>query len=207
MKKLILALGLILGVATAQAQFVKIEVEEVPSFGEYKTYRVYAVLKSNTDILDAAYALPEIPMKVESTAPFYQHPMGGALSRDIQRALLNTEPNLKYDSWVTIGFEDNYLNTLVPLTATKDSVLIVRDYREAFEEGKALEVVDGAWFVTPDQLQAKPDKQNRVLLMQLTTKGSITGVLNLHGRWHTVKEDGSLVPHAWEETGIRFTAG
>ena len=207
MKKLILALGMLIGVSAAQAQFVKIEVEEVSSFGEYKTYRIYAVLKSNTDILDAAFGLPESPIKIESTEPFYQHPDGGALSRDIQRSLLIKDEQLKYDSWVTIGAEDNYLNTVTPLTATKDSVLIVRDYREAFEKGESLEVVDGAWFVVPTELQALPDKINRVLIMQLTTKGTITGLINLHGRWHTFHHDGTNTPHEWKETGIRFTAG
>jgi len=207
MKKITFFLALMVGAFAAQAQFDKIEVEEVESFDGYKTYRVYAVLKSQTDLVDAVYGSPKTPLRVESTAPFYQHPMGGALSKEVKRIQLDKEENLKFDSWVTIGYEDNYMNALAQLSATKDSVLVVRDFRTPFEEGNMLEIIDGAWFVTPDQLQARPDKDGRVLLMQLTTKGKITGLLNLHGRWYSTEADGSSTFHVWEEKGIKFSAG
>ncbi|MGB1032523.1 MAG: hypothetical protein ACPGWM_07900, partial [Flavobacteriales bacterium] len=142
-----------------------------------------------------------------STAAFYRHPKGGPLSASIQRYDAIQDETLLYDSWVTIGYDDNYMNALAQLSATKDSVLVVRDFRTPFEEGNMLEITDGAWFVTPDQLQARPDKDGRVLLMQLTTKGKITGLLNLHGRIDTTGDDGVPAFKVWEEKGITFTAG
>lgn len=207
MKKITFFLALMIGALATQAQFEKIEVEELESFDGYKTFRVYAVLKSQTDLVDAAYGSPKTPLRVESTQPFYQHPMGGALSKDVKRGQIESEVNLKFDSWVTIGYEDNYMNATAQLSATKDSVLVVRDFRTPFEKGEALEITDGAWFVTPDQLQARPDKDGRVLLMQLTTKGKITGVLNLHGRYGTPAADGSADFTVWQKENITFTAG
>ena len=43
-------------------------------------------------------------------------------------------------------------------------------------------VTDGAWFVVPTDVQAAAEVGNKVLLMQLTTDGTATGVLNLQGR-------------------------
>jgi hypothetical protein len=55
------------------------------------------------------------------------------------------------------------------------------DYNE-FLAGQELTVLDGAWFVVPTDVQAAAAVGNKVLLMQLTTDGTATGVLNLQGR-------------------------
>ena len=51
-----------------------------------------------------------------------------------------------------------------------------------FLAGEELTVTDGAWFVVPTDVQAAAASGNKVLLMQLTTDGTATGVLNLQGR-------------------------
>jgi len=55
------------------------------------------------------------------------------------------------------------------------------DYNN-FLAGQELTVTDGAWFVVPTDVQAAAAAGNKVLLMQLTTDGTATGVLNLQGR-------------------------
>ena len=55
------------------------------------------------------------------------------------------------------------------------------DYNN-FLAGQELTVTDGAWFVVPTDVQAAAAVGNKVLLMQLTTDGTATGVLNLQGR-------------------------
>jgi len=209
MKKITSLLVLLMAFAFAtQAQFERLEVEELTSVDGYKTYRVYAVLKNKGDLLDAVFGEKPNPITINSTSPFYQHPNGGAFAKDIQKSSLTEFPKLKYDSWVTIGYDNNYMNSVMFFgSMTTDSVAIEKDFRIDFEKGQNILVSDGAWFVTPDQLQARGDDQNRVLLMQLTTKGRITGSLNLHGRWHSRDEEGNLVPHVWEERAVKFTAG
>ncbi len=105
-----LTLGLALAAAaTASAQVVRLEVDYIDNQGLVpgETYRVYAVMENEGDILDAVYGEASAPMKVSTTKPFYQHPKGGPLSADVQRYDATMDESLHYDSWVTIGAEDN----------------------------------------------------------------------------------------------------
>ena len=106
------------------------------------------------------------------------------LSADIQRYDTTTDPTLLYDSWVTIGAEDNYMNAVSGF---------IMDF-ESFNAGGELATNDGAWFVTPDKRQAAAPPSKRILLMQLTTAGEVEGVLNVHGRTRPVTDaDGNVV--------------
>ena len=87
-------------------------------------------------------------------------------------SVVQSEAGLKYDSWVTIGFEDNYMNALTAF---------LMDFSE-FEQGGRLFTDNGAWFVTPDMRQAAAGPDGKLLLMQLTTEGEVSGRLNIHGR-------------------------
>lgn len=185
----LLTLGLTLAAtATASAQFVRLEVDYIDNMGKVPgdTYRVYAVMENEGDILDAVYGEASAPMKITSTKPFYQHPKGGALSADVQRYDALSDETLLYDSWVTIGAEDNYMNAV--------SGFIMEDALASFDQGKELATNDGAWFVTPDKRQAAAGPSKRILLMQLTTSGEVNGLINLHGRTKAVTDsDGNAV--------------
>jgi hypothetical protein len=188
MKKL-LTLGLTLAVtATASAQLVRLEVDFIDNKGLVPgdTYRVYAVMENEGDILDAVYGEASAPMRVSASKGFYQHPKGGALSADIQRYDTMSDESLLYDSWVTIGAEDNYMNAV--------SGFIMEDALTAFDQGGELVTNDGAWFVTPDKRQAAAGPSKRILLMQLTSAGDVNGLINLHGRTKAVTDsDGNAV--------------
>jgi len=126
-------LGLTLAVtATASAQVVRLEVDYIDNQGLVPgdTYRVYAVMENEGDILDAVYGEASAPMKVSSTKPFYQHPKGGALSADVQRYDATMDESLLYDSWVTIGAEDNYMNAV--------SGFIMEEALSVFDQGGEL---------------------------------------------------------------------
>ena len=101
----------------------------------------------------------------------------------IQRFDVENDAVLAYDSWVTIGLEDNYMNSLTGF---------LMEFTD-FEAGKALETDNGAWFVTPDKRQALAPADKRILLAQLTSAGKITGMLNIHGRTKGVTNlDGTI---------------
>ena len=181
-----LALAALCMASTAVAQFSHLEVDYIDNGGVVPgdTYRVYAVMENEGDILDAIYGEKSAPMKITSTKPFFQHLKGGALSADIQRYDTTTDPTLLYDSWVTIGAEDNYMNAVSGF---------IMDF-ESFNAGGELATNDGAWFVTPDKRQAAAPPSKRILLMQLTTAGEVEGVLNVHGRTRPVTDaDGNVV--------------
>ena len=172
-RPLLFTLCLVAGVA-AQAQVVRLEVDYIDNGGLVPgdTYRVYAVMQSEGDIIDAVFGEASAPLSITSTKPFYQHPEGGPLSADIQRQTAAEKPALAYDSWVTIGSEDNYMNAVSGF---------IMDFT-SFNEGGELATNDGAWFVTPDKRQAMAPPSKRILLMQLTTAGKVNGLINIHGR-------------------------
>jgi hypothetical protein len=166
--------------AMASAQVVRIEVDYIDNQGLVPgdTYRVYAVMENEGDILDAVFGEASAPLSITSTKPFYQHPRGGSLSADIQRMDTMDDSSLLYDSWVTIGAEDNYMNAVSGF---------IMDFT-SFDQGGPLTTRDGAWFVTPDKRQAMAPPSKRILLMQLTTAGEVEGIINLHGRTKAVTD-------------------
>lgn len=205
MKQLILSFLAFALSGAAMAQFVKFEIEEVPNSGKVpgKTYRVYAVLENQGDVIDAIFSDEKNEVVIQSTAPFYQHPLGGILSSDVQRFDAQNDPKLMYDSWFTIGAVDNYRNYVMPFAI--DSAAI-----KSFEQGKAYRAGNSAWFVTPDQAQGKAGSDKRILLMQLTTAGKVTGTINIHGRKRAIRDQSNTViggGEVFEQRGLTFTCG
>ena len=196
MKGIGLSFTLLLAVLVAtplSAQFVRLEVDVVAEHTEgdlegHKTYRVYGVFESSGDIVDAIYGEKSAPLEVKSTTSFYQHERGGALSTEIQRSDITVAPELAYDSWVTIGLEDNYLNVLSGF---------IMEFGDFEENGGPIATNNGAWFVTPDKRQALAGPSKRVLFMQLTTDGKVEGVINIHGRTKAI----------YDETGEQIGGG
>ena len=177
-KLLTLALALA-ATASASAQFVRLEVDYIDNMGKVPgdTYRVYAVMENEGDILDAVYGEASAALKVSSTKPFYQHPKGGALSADIQRYDTTLDETLLYDSWVTIGAEDNYMNA-VSASSWKTPL-------RCSDQGNELATNDGAWFVTlTSARQLRAFEAHFVDATHLT--GEISGLINLHGRTKAV---------------------
>jgi hypothetical protein len=186
----------------AWTQFDRIDAEEVDNGGAVsgKTFRIYAVMQNEGDVIDAVFGEEGKPLTISSTAPFYQHPKGSGLASEVQRFDIQNDAALAYDSWVTIGLEDNYMNSLT-------GFLI--DLTE-FEAGNALTTSNGAWFVTPDKRQALAPEDKRILLGQFTTSGVVTGVLNIHGRTKAVLDvEGNVESGAQliQAENIRFTCG
>jgi hypothetical protein len=200
--KLFTAVLMTLMVAPLNAQFVRLDVEEINNEGKVpgSTFRVYAVFENEGDILDAVYGEASALMSITSTKPFYQHPKGGALSTDIQRYDISVNPELAYDSWVTIGAEDNYMNALSGF---------IMEFGEFETAGGKLETNNGAWFVTPDKRQSMAGSSKRILLMQLTTEGKINGLINIHGRTKAILENEVQVAGGEQikSEGLIFVAG
>jgi hypothetical protein len=198
-KGVVLAIVLFAPVAM-WAQVDHIDVVEVDNGGivKGKTYRVYAVMESPGDIIDAVYGEAMNPLLIESTKPFFQHMRGGAMSSEVQRYDTREDASLLYDSWVTIGAEDNYMNSLNTFLA---------DF-STFEEGGSIETADGAWFVTPDKRQSFADDQGRILILQLTTEGEVTGLINIHGRTVPIFDaDGQGAFEEIKSNGLTFKCG
>lgn len=141
----------------------------------FDTYRVYANLSDPGAQIVAVYGLQDTVLSVTTTGSFYQDVLGGPLSTTVNPLLFGAFPSLEYDSWMTIGSDDN--------TGSVDQIGI--DFIP-FEAGGNLVIdnpVGGTWYILPDlEPAAFPDDQGRVLLAQLTTDGIVDMTLNIQYR-------------------------
>ena len=197
--------------SSAMAQFVRLEVDEIYNNGIVpgKTYRVYVVMENEGDCILAVFGLDKsddtqpLPLSIETTTVFYQHEKGGALSSSIQRNDVYDYPELAFDSWLAINREDNYGNFVaaVPPNYT---------FLDEFEsDGASINITDGAWYIMPDQLQSRAGKSKRILIMQLTTSGVVSGLINIQGLTREMFDENgeSLGMNVIREEGLVFKAG
>ncbi|MCH2197996.1 MAG: hypothetical protein MK081_04390 [Flavobacteriales bacterium] len=119
-------------------------------------------------------------MDVSTTTTFYNDVLGGINPAGINPVFYPIFPTLELDSWVTIGVLDsmhpgaNYIGqaSTIPSDPWTGSV--------GNTEGQSLIINDGAWFTLPTSPSALPTgPNNRVLLGQFTTDGTISINLNI----------------------------
>jgi hypothetical protein len=171
----LIGLSMLLSVG-ASAQFKGFTTEQVENEGKVpgKTWRVYAEMTNAGDQLFVVFGDSAHKLEIKSSKPFYQSKTGGALSKDSNRKEAADDAKLKFDSWITIGSEDNYNNNMNTLNL---DLSLFESRGAAIESGK-----EGAWFCIPTEKQAYSGEDKRILLMQLTTEGHITGKLSLMGK-------------------------
>jgi len=163
------------------SEYVGLSFEYEDAGNDLWTMRLYADFTSSTDQLTAVFADAQSSLYIRSENGLYQNPFGGPTSVSINPALYDVFPSLKYDSWVTIGSEDQIDNAML-VTGI--------DWTE-FENGGDIEFDNGTWFATKDDGQTVAGSDLRVLIGQFTTYGSdsqIYGSINLLG------QQGDLVP-------------
>ena len=151
------------------------EVHAVNGIPGYTTYRIYADFDDVGDQLVQVFGLDIDPLFITSTGDIYQNAAGGGLSSDISSGLFPFVPELIYDSWLTIGAEDNTTSGLIALGLSL----------AAFEAGNDLvinDVVGGAWFILPGSMAEAYATTGKVLLAQITTNGDLDIQLNVQWR-------------------------
>ena len=138
------------------------------------TVDVYADLAEGSR-LDAVAGDYNMTKMVSTTGSFYQNPYGGPTSTSINPALFNAFPDLRYDSFVTIGRTDQDDNQLSHIGI---------DF-SAFEAGGAIDAGDGSWYVTPKDAQGTGvgfdnelcESGNGVHVARLTVRGLDASVM------------------------------
>jgi hypothetical protein len=160
----------------AIAQFKSFLIEQIQNGGKVpgRTWRIYAEMTNAGDQLFVVFGDSIHKIEITGTKPFYQSSKGSAWAKDIHRKEASEDALLRFDSWITIGAEDNYDNN----TSTLNLNL------ESFEKtgGKIDSGKEGAWFCIPTNKQAYSGENKLILLMQLTTEGQISGKLSLMGK-------------------------
>ncbi len=132
--------------------------------GDVATYRLYANMDAGWRV-DAVYGNSESSLDISANGLFYQNAFGGDTSAGINPALIFAFPSLAYDSWVSIGLEDQTANAM-------NNIGI--DFG-AFNSAGSLATDNGSWFVTPDDIQGQ-EVGGRVLLGQFSVVGG-SGIL------------------------------
>lgn len=125
------------------------------------------------------------------------------MAAEVQRYDVENDATLAYDSWVTIGLADNYMNSLTAFPPETT-------FFDAFENGGTLTTENGAWFVLPDKRQALAPEDKRILIAQFTTRGTVNGLINIHGRTKAIFDaEGNVESGARliQAEGITFTCG
>lgn len=162
----------------AESSFVQIGYDVVAqnTVGGMTTYRIWAEFADPGEQLVAVYGFDSVPLTINTTTEFYQNPLGGPLAVSYNPALLPVDPLLEFDSWLTVGGENN----------SADVSSIGLDF-SAFEGSGGAVVADdingGSVFIYPDlEPTAFPDANGHVLIAQLTTDGEVNLTVNLQTR-------------------------
>ena len=157
------------------AQFKQVIADEVENNAKIpgRTFRIYLELTNKNDQIFMVYGDKENPLEITSTKPFFQSDFGGPMSRDVNRKMAASNDSLRFDSWITIGADDNYDNNLSQLNL---------DLKDFEEKGGAIKTNDGAWFCVPTDKQVFCKEDKRMLVMQLTTAGELNATFNIMGR-------------------------
>ena len=137
------------------------------------TVDIYAHLADDCR-LDAVAGDANQDKMVSTTGSFYQNAFGGATSQSINPALFSTFPDLRYDSFVTIGRTDQTDNAMSDIGI---------DF-SAFESGGAIDSSDGSWYITPVDDQGETadysdqlcEDAQGVLVARLTVRGANASV-------------------------------
>jgi hypothetical protein len=161
--------------SSAMSDYVGLSFEYENTGNDLWTMRLYAEFTSSTDQLNAVYGDSQNDLYIRSENGFYQNPFGGPTSTSINPALFGVFPSLAYDSWVTIGSEDQIDNAMLDIGI---------DWT-GFENGGDIETDNGIRFSIPDDMQGFAGDDLRVLIGQFTTYGwdsQIYGSINLQGK-------------------------
>lgn len=155
------------------------ELVAVDSIPGMATVRLHAKLVNPTDYLTSVSGWDEMEGMVTTTTSFYQHPEGWATPNNNNPLLFTPLPDLRWDSWITIGID------VAPVGADGEIPVGLFPpqtsyWVDEFEAGGDLVMdVDGAWFVTSGSSNGIAGEDLRVLVGQFTTDGVINGYLNL----------------------------
>lgn len=201
-----LAFAFVLIAQTLSAQFpiagYTVEEVEIPDdtkaiiesqLGEtgVKCWRVYLCMEDPLWELQSLFGGEQFPWTLEPESKIYQSKAGGnALASAINPAFFQFAPEIEFDSWFTIGVDDN--------VSRCNRIAGMIDPFDLFENGEGFVVDDilgssifGVWL--PPNSQGLADVDGRLLIGQFTSVGDIKGSFNFQFR-HLEKGLSILMP-------------
>ena len=158
----------------------KTSIEEQLGETGVKCWRVFLCMADPYWELQSIYGDEQFNWTLESESKIFQaKASGGALSSSINPLIFQFVPEAEFDSWFTIGMDDN--------SSKCNSISGMIDPFDLFEQGKGFVVDDiigssifGTWL--PPNSQGVADADGRVLIGQFTSSGDIKGTFNFQFR-------------------------
>ncbi len=169
---------------------------EVELQAEPTSYRLYTEVSQFWE-LQFVFGIDGQVLSLSAENSFYQHPEGGPTSLNINPSFFVPFPELEFDSWLTIGAEEEDGNLMIVVP----SDFIFNDWEAGNDLSLGGLFGSGLFVATTAQIEQNyPDSEGRILLGQFTVGAPLQGCLNLQFR--RLNPDGSLyiVPGTDNET-------
>ena len=160
-------------------------VQGVAELAGQTTYRYYLQLSHPDDFVSAIYGGDEAPMELNLEEPMFNSAFAtGPTAGGIIPLVESYFPEVAYDSWVTIGLENapNGGGEVDVSSLQSDTQPFLQSFvAGSASDGEGFVVNDelgGAWYLLTGATNGYAGDDLKVLVMQVTTAGVPSGILN-----------------------------
>ena len=158
---------------------LSVETVAVDGVAGLTTYRVYVTTPNASDFVSAIAGDEANPSYLRTSTSFFQSAVGGLTAGTVNPLFYAAFPDLQYDSWLTIGID------AAPVSGDGTADVTLAEaagdtWTSDFEAGQNLEInsfFGGSWFTTNLVSNGLAGDDQKVLVAQLTTNGTLTGQL------------------------------
>ena len=145
-------------------------------------YRFYVNLTDASDKFSAVFGNDQDPLVINSPDGIFNSSFNASWSASgINPAFLGFFPDMAEDSYATVGLDGPAAGGSADPSLVEDNDLNPTISSYFVSGGTSLNVnsiTGGSWYVLNTASNALPDADLRVLVMQITTTGSVSGTLN-----------------------------
>ena len=157
----------------------------VPTVAAGTTYRFYINMVNPTDHMSAVVGNNDLPLLISTPEGAFNTPINSSWNAEgINPNFIPFFPELVDDSYATIGLDVStsmagILGADAPGLVEDTSQPITTYFMEPYTtEINVTSIIGASYYVTNGAVNGLPDENNRVLIMQITTTGSLSGLIN-----------------------------
>lgn len=193
----------------SSASLYSLNVDVLPSVqAELNRYVFRINMNDASDTFSAVYGNEEAPLLVEAPSGVYNSNLNaGWNASGINPLFLSSFPEMADDTYATIGLTGPASTSGIPGAADPSLAQDPGQPIAAFftEEGATVlaanQLVGSSWFVLNDAGNAAPDDNLQVLVLQVSTPGSVSGQINVQVFPNGNGDLGELLSFAFDGIG------
>ncbi|MGB0150520.1 MAG: hypothetical protein ACPF87_06490, partial [Flavobacteriales bacterium] len=174
------------GCASIEGYALEVDANPATALEGMTTYRFYVKVENADDNMSAVFGNSETPLVVNVPQGAYNSPLNASWNASgLNPNFLAVFPEMVDDTYATIGLDGPAATSGIPNAA---DALIVEDQSQPIvpfftTDGSTSLLSNGligsSWFSLSDAGNTLPDENLRVLVLQVTTAGSVDGLLNV----------------------------